>query len=251
MRVLIFEDEAHSAHMLIRLLEKYDPAIEILAVIDSVEKGMSWFANHPLPDLIFQDIRLSDGDCFNIYDAVQIQTPVIFTTAFSSYAIQSFRVNNIDYLLKPYDFKDLKKAVDKFKAVKAYHTPVENSLLKEILEGKKVVPRQRILVKSGDNFRTVRCSELVCFYSEDGLTFALTPENKRLIVDESLSTLETQMDEIQFFRISRKFIINIEHIKKITQWFNNRIRLKLSLEINEDILVSREKVGAFKQWLNK
>ena len=251
MNVLIFEDESHSANMLIKLLEQYDPEIEVLEVIGSVEKGIQWFKKNPLPDLIFQDIRLSDGDCFNIYEAVQVPTPVIFTTAYSSYAIQSFKVNNIDYLLKPYDFKDLKKAIDKFKAVKAYHTPVENKLLKDILVEKKVVPRQRILVKTGDNFKTIRCSDLVCFYSEDGLTFALTPENKRLIVDESLSTLEDQLDGAQFFRISRKFIVNIDHIIKIVQWFNNRMKLQLSLEINEEILVSRERVSAFKQWLNR
>ncbi|MFC0876120.1 LytR/AlgR family response regulator transcription factor [Saccharicrinis sp. FJH2] len=250
MNVLIFEDEIHSANMLVKLLEQYDPEIRIVDIIGSVENGIHWFKSHPFPDLIFQDIRLSDGDCFSIYEAVQVPTPVIFTTAYSSYAIQSFRVNNIDYLLKPYDFKDLKKAIDKFKAVKAYHMPVENKILREILEERKAIPRQRILVKTGDNFKTVRCSDLVCFYSEDGLTFALTPENRRLIVDETLSTLEDQLNAAQFFRISRKFIVNIDHIIKITQWFNNRLKLQLSANLDEDILVSRERVTKFKQWLN-
>ncbi|MFB6317449.1 LytR/AlgR family response regulator transcription factor [Saccharicrinis sp. FJH54] len=251
MNVLILEDEVHSANMLIKLLEQYDPEIGIADIIGSVEKGIQWFKTHPLPDLIFQDIRLSDGDCFSIYEAVQVPTPVIFTTAYSSYAIQSFRVNNIDYLLKPYDYSDLKKAIDKFKAVQAYHTPVENKLLREIVSGKKPIPRQRILVKTGDNFKTVRCSDLVCFYSEDGLSFALTADNKSLIVDESLSTLENQLDEAQFFRINRKFIVNIDHIIKITQWFNNRLKLQLSTHSDEDILVSRERVTSFKTWLNQ
>lgn len=251
MKVLIFEDESETADMLIRLLDQYDKNIKVIDVIGSVEAGIQWFKHHTLPDLIFQDIRLSDGDCFRIYEEVHVPTPVIFTTAYSSYAIQSFKVNNIEYLLKPYDFKDLKQAIDKFKAVKAYHAPVENSLIREILEERKAVPRQRILIRKGDSYHAIKCNDLVCFYSEDGLSFALTPENKKLIVDESLSTLEQELDPAIFFRINRKYVVHIEHIKKISQWFNNRLKLELSVNIDGEVLVSRERVGAFKAWLNQ
>lgn len=251
MKVLIFEDEPETADMLIRLLDQYDKNIRVIDVIGSVEAGIQWFKHHTLPDLIFQDIRLSDGDCFRIYEAVHVPTPVIFTTAYSSYAIQSFRVNNIEYLLKPYDFKVLKQAIDKFKAVKAYHVPLENNLIREILSERKVLPRQRILIRKGDNYNTIRCNDLVCFYSEDGLTFALTQENKKLIVDESLTTLEKELDSALFFRINRKFIVHIDHIIKISQWFNKRLKLNLSVNVEGDVLVSRERVTKFKQWLNK
>lgn len=249
MKVLIFEDEEHTAKMLIKLLEKYDKEIEILDVLTSVSTGIEWFKNNPFPDLIFQDIRLSDGDCFEIYSKTDVKTPVIFTTAYSKYALKSFDVNNIDYLLKPYDFGDLKRAMEKFKSVKAYHTPIDSLLLKDSLTKDKIIPKQRLLVKTGENYTVLKCEDVACFISEDGYTFAITKNNKRHIIDDTLSHLITQLDSSLFFLINRSTILKIDSVKKITQWFNGRLKLSLNLDLNQEVFVSRDRSRAFKTWL--
>jgi len=252
MNVLIFEDEKHTAIHLSDLLMRSDPNIKILDIIGSVKEGIHWFKNNELPDLIFQDIILSDGNCFEIFEAVELSSvPIIFTTAFSEYALRSFQVNSIDYILKPYDIKDVKRSLDKLKKFKGiFHLP-DKKLLDEILNKKTVVPKQRFLIKRGDSYQTINSLDIAFFESEDGITFATLFNNQKNIVDVSISELSKQIDAYKFFQINRKVIINIESLGKMSNWFNSRLKIKIIPPMDNDFIVSRERVKSFKQWLDK
>lgn len=250
MRVLIFEDEKHTAIRLKSLLTELDHSIEIIDIISSVEEGIKWFNKNKMPDLIFQDIILTDGTCFDIYDSVNISAPVIFTTAFSDYAIRSFQVNSIDYIVKPYDINDIKSALEKLKNLRNTFIIPENKLLKEIINKKEFTPKKRFLVKIGDNYSSINSSDIAYIISEDGLTFATLFNQKKYIVDYTIVDLSKQMDTAEFFQINRKMIVNISSVKKINSWFNSRLKLEVSPGIEGDIIVSRERVNGFKQWLD-
>jgi two-component system response regulator LytT len=251
MRVLIFEDEKHTAIRLQSLLNELDPSIEVIDIISSVEEGIKWFKKNKMPDLIFQDIILTDGTCFDIFDTVNISAPVIFTTAFSDYAIQSFQVNSIDYIVKPYDINHIKLALEKLKNLRNTFIIPENKLLKEIINKKEFTPKKRFLVKIGDNFSTINSSDIAYILSEDGLTFVTLFNEKKHIVDYSIVDLSKQLDAAEFFQINRKMIVNISCVKKINSWFNSRLKLEVSPNIEDDIIISRERVSSFKQWLDK
>lgn len=251
MNVLIFEDEKHTSIHLSNLLKQCDNAIEIVAVIGSAKEGIAWFKENEMPDLIFQDIMLSDGNCFDIFDAVELSVPIVFTTAFSEYALQSFQVNSIDYLVKPYDIKDIKRALEKFKKFKGIFSPPEKSLLKEILNSTTFTPKKRFLVKTGDNYMTINSSDIAFFMSEGGLTFAMLFDEQKFIVDYSIVDISQQMDTAAFFQINRKIIVNIESVKNIHTWFNSRLKVKINPPTDEDIIVSRERVKSFKEWLDR
>jgi len=251
MNVLIFEDEKHTAVRLKKLLSAIDDSINILAVIGSVKDGIEWLKSNPAPDLIFQDIILNDGECFEIFNAVEITSPVIFTTAYSEYALKSFRVNSIDYLVKPYDKNDIERALNKLKRFKSAFAPPQKELLKDILTGKAFVPKKRFLIKSGDNYMNINSSDIAYLLSEDSVTFAVLFTGKRHIVNTTITELSEQMDPESFFRINRKFILNIESVKKISSWFNSRLKLQLDPPTGEDVVVSRERVREFKKWLDR
>lgn len=251
MNVLIFEDEKHTSTHLSNLLKQCDDSIIIVAIIGSVKEGITWFKENKMPDLIFQDIMLSDGNCFDIFDAVELSAPIIFTTAFSEYALQSFQVNSIDYLVKPYDIKDIKRALEKFKKFKGIFSPPERALLKEILRSTTFTPKERFLVKMGDNYLTINSRDIAFFMSEEGLTFATLFDEQKFIVDYSIVDISEQTDTATFFQINRKVIINIESVKNIHAWFNSRLKVKLNPSMGDDIIVSRERVKSFKEWLDK
>jgi DNA-binding LytR/AlgR family response regulator len=251
MNVLIFEDEKHTANRLAKLLDEIDSAIQILKVIGSVKEGIEWFRENEMPDLIFQDIILSDGNCFDIFDAVEITAPVIFTTAFSEYALRSFQVNGIDYIVKPYDKKDIEKALKKFKRMKGAFAPPEKKLMKEILNRETIAPKRRFLIKTGDNYNILESSKISYFISEESVTFAVLFIGKKYIVDYTISELSELMDPGRFFRISRKAVVSVESVKKISSWFNSRLKLQLNPPTEEDIIVSRERVKDFKEWLDR
>ncbi len=251
MNVLIFEDEKHTANRLIKLLEKCDHNINVSGVLSSVKEGMKWFREHGMPDLIFQDIILSDGYCFDIFDAVEINVPIIFTTAFSEYAIHSFRVNSIDYLVKPYDIKDIERALQKLKKFEGAFRPPEKKLLEEILSRTSFTPKRRFLIKTGDQFRTINSNEVAYLISEDGVTFATLFNGQRHIVDYTIVELSSQMDPAVFCQINRKIIINVESVGKISTWFNGRLKITVNPPIVDDIIVSRERVKDFKEWLDR
>ena len=251
MNVLIFEDEKYTADRLSNLLSEADNSIKIVGIIGAVNEGISWFRKNEMPDLIFQDIMLSDGNCFDIFDAVEINTPIIFTTAFSEYALRSFQVNSIDYLVKPYDSKDIKKALQKFKNFKGAFYPPEKEILEEILNRTATTPKRRFLVKTGDNYLSINSHDIAFLFSEDGVTFATLFSKQKYIVDYSIADLSKQMDTSSFFQINRKIIINIESVDKINSWFNSRLKVRINPPMDDDIIVSRDRVKSFKQWLDR
>ncbi len=212
--------------------------------------GIKWYKENQMPDLVFQDIILSDGNCFEIFDAVEVTAPVIFTTAFSEYAIKSFQVNSIDYIIKPYDIKDLKSALDKYRKLKGVFHPPEKKLLEEILKKNIFTPKKRFLVKMGDNYLPINSDDIAYLISEDGLTFATLFSKERHIVNYSIVDLANQMDPSSFFQINRKMIVNIKSVKKLSSWFNSRLKIALNPLHEEDAVVSRERTSSFKEWLD-
>ncbi len=251
MNVLIFEDERHTANRLSSLLNECDNSINTLAIIGSVKEGISWLKNNEMPDLVFQDIILSDGNCFDIFEAINPTSPIIFTTAFSEYALRSFQVNSIDYIVKPYDINDIKKALDKFSKFKGAFQPPDKQLLEEIISSSVVTPKKRFLIKSGDSYSTIVSSDIAYLASDEGVTTATLFNKQKHIVDHSIVDLSKIMDSHSFFNINRKIIINIDSVVKISSWFNSRLIIEIVPHFEEDLIVSRERVRSFKEWLNK
>jgi DNA-binding LytR/AlgR family response regulator len=246
MKVLIFEDEKLNAERLIELIKRYDPSVRILAVIESVEKGIDWFIKNPSPELIFMDIRLTDGLSFELFEKVNIDIPVIFTTAYDEYAVRAFKVNSVDYLVKPVDYNELKAAIDKFKKVRPL---LSRDFIQAILEQSNQKYKNRFLVKIGDQLRHVDCRDIAYFIFEDGLVMAVTKAKSALPMDHSLDHLEQLVNPADFFRLNRKVIARIDSIGRIHSYFNGRLKIELLPPLDEDIIVSRERVGKFKEWM--
>ncbi len=251
MNVLIFEDEKHTALRLIQLLKKYDKKINVLEVISSVREGILWYKENPFPDLIFQDILLNDGNCFEIFDEIEVKAPVIFTTAYNEYALRSFKVNSIDYIVKPYDYKDIKMALGRFRNFREMFLPPENDLLKKIVFPDKPEIKQRFLVKLGDRYRSVKSEEIAWFFYDDGVTFAVTFVNTRHPVSYSIEQLAKLLDSHVFFQTNRKYIVNIGSIRNIHSWFNSRFKIEIEPKSHEEIIVSRDRAKDFKLWLDQ
>lgn len=246
MKVLIFEDERLTAERLVELLKRYDSKIEVLEVIDSVKKGMEWFVHNSPPDLIFMDVRLSDSISFEIFEKINIETPIIFTTAYDEYALKAFKVNSVDYLVKPYDFKDLRMAIDKFKKQKPVFS---DEFLRGLLNPSGLKYKKRFLVKVGDQLKHVDCSKIAYFKFEDGLVVAVTSDKTMLSLDYSLDQLADLLNPQDFFRLNRKFLANVNAIGKIHSYFNGRLKIELIPPASEDVIVSRERTGNFKEWM--
>jgi len=249
MKILIVEDELHTANRLQQLIFEYNKNYEILACLTSIKSSVEWLKQNKQPDLIFQDIQLNDGLCFEIYNEVDVASPVIFTTAYSEYALKSFELNSIDYLVKPYDFSDIKRVLDKFLNFSSLFQNPQFDDLKEMLTAKTVIPRKRFLIRSGDNYKAVNASNIAYIFSDGGSSFAHSFEGNRYLLDQSLSDLSAQLDGEEFFRINRNCIVNNRSIQKISNWFNNRLKLQLNPAAKEDVVVSRERVKDFKDWM--
>jgi DNA-binding LytR/AlgR family response regulator len=250
MKVLIIEDEKPAAKRITKLVKALDTNIEIVDIIDAVEDAVSWFNNYPMPDLVFMDIQLADGLSFDIFKGVQVTCPVIFTTAYDEYALEAFKVNSIDYLLKPIEEKALQKAWDKFQLLrKSSNSDIQGLLesFKSMNEQKKY--KERFLVKKGDGYKYIKIDKIAYFYSEDGLTFIKTFEKERYIIDEKMNQLELGLHPRHYFRINRKLIISDQAVKDIVNYFNNRLKLELNPSFDKEVIVSRERVVAFKAWL--
>lgn len=251
MKVLIFEDEKHTVTRLIQLLKKCDSDIKVLEVIGSVNDGIQWFKNNASPDLIFQDIHLNDGNCFQLYDQIKVDAPIIFTTAYNEYALRSFKLNSIAYLVKPYDFNDIKSALDKFHKFKELFLTPEKAILKKLLQDNIPQTKNRFLVKIGDRYQSVKSADIAWFVHDEGVTFACTFSENKFPVNNSIDQLSAILDSGIFIRINRKYIINIECIEKIHTWFNSRLKLDIKPQPREELVVSRERVKAFKKWLDQ
>lgn len=243
MKVLVIEDEIPAQEELVRILRKHFPNIEIVDIIGSVRDSVECLRNNTA-DLIFMDIQLLDGCCFDIFDVVEVRTPIIFTTAYDQYALKAFKVNSVDYLLKPVDEDELVAAVRKMD----YKYDNIRNLIESYIP--TVRYKTRISVKTGDIYRFLLIDEVAYFISEDGFTYAVTNNEKKHIVDYTISSLETQLDPKRFFRLSRGCIVSIDSIEKITAYFNSRLKVTLKGRKNISIILSRVRVPDFLNWID-
>jgi len=248
MTAIIIEDEKPAARMLQRKLERLQIPVQVM--LHSVREAVEWFQQNPHPDLIFLDIQLSDGLSFTIFEKVAIQSPVIFTTAYDEYALRAFKLNSIDYLLKPIDEDDLEVAVEKYKSLIAPQNTVDLQMIRQLITASKVQEyKKRFSVKVGEHIKIISIEEVEMIYSEFKGTFLHTLEGRTYVLDTTLESLEKELDPKQFFRISRKYIIAHASIKDIVVYSNSRLKISLNSYNKEEIIVSRERVGDFKDWL--
>jgi len=247
MRTLIIEDEIPAARQLTKLLLAHNPACQILDTLDSVEGAVRWFGTFPAPDLVFMDIQIADGLSFDIFKQVEVTAPVVFTTAFDHYAVQAFKVNAVDYLLKPVDPEELKRAIEKVENQKSKPVAFDFESLSRFF--KKENYKDRFLVKTGQHLAFLATTDIAFFRSSDGLTQAYTFSGKKYFVENTLEELERLLDPHDFFRISRGMTLRLNAIHKIHPHLNGRLKLETQPAAPEDVFVSRERVGEFKVWL--
>lgn len=250
MKCLIIEDEKVAAERLSKLIKTCDPGIEILAVTQSIVKSVEWFNSHSEPDLVFMDIQLSDGLSFEIFEQIESRFPVIFTTAYDEYALKAFKVNSIDYLLKPISAEELKNAIDKFKFQKpsiAYPQHVFDSMLQSMTQKYK----SKFLIKVGEHLRVIPTMEIQCFYSMAKAVFLQNKQGRDYAVNYTLEQLEELLDPEKFYRINRRYIVAFHSIRDIISYSNSRLRLHLESNQSDDLIVSRERVQPFRQWLEE
>jgi DNA-binding LytR/AlgR family response regulator len=247
MKVVIIEDEFFSAEKLRLQLRQLDASIEILAILPSVESCLDWFRNHPEPDLIFSDIQLEDKQSFELFSQLPIQAPIIYTTAYNQYAIQAFKQNSVDYLLKPIDIEELRAALKKYEN-QTYR--LHKKSLAQSADKPREEFKERFLVKKGNALIVIKITEVAYFKSEQKLSFLVTFDNHKFAIEPTLDQLTEQVDPKRFNRISRSRLISLDCIKKIHPHFNGRLKLELHPAEEEEVFVSRERVQAFKDWLN-
>ena len=252
MNVLVIEDEKPAARRLTRMLETLD--LNVLAQLHSVEEAVEWFSNNTHPDLIFLDIQLSDGLSFEIFDGVAVTSAIIFTTAYDEYALQAFKLNSIDYLLKPIDDEELEAAVTKFKKQQPASSDVKLNFedIRKLL-GVNPVERdykKRFTVKIGQHLKMINVDDVVCFYSENKGTYARTTDKRDYLLDTTLEILEGELQPDVFFRVSRKYFVNVNSIRDLISYTNSRLQVKLQACDDLEIIVSRERVKDFKFWLS-
>ncbi len=255
MKVIIIEDEEPAAQKLKMLLSELSEPVEVLDCLDSVSQAAEWFSTHEQPDLIFMDIRLADGLSFEIFDLVPIKSPVIFTTAYNEYALKAFKVNSIDYLLKPIDPGELHRAMDKFKTLFSgsdLQEPNIQSGMQKLLAQLASSHKTRFFIKVGQHYRSIPVQEIESFFVQEKSTFLMNLEGKTLDIDYSLDQLAEMLNPELFFRVNRSYLVNINWIKDVLIYSGSRLKIKLaSGKYNEPILVSRDKVSDFKKWMNR
>jgi len=257
MKVLIIEDELPAAEKLERYLLRYNQEIEILEKLESIKNSVSWLAeNQEKVDLIFLDIQLTDGLSFNIFDQVEINKPVIFTTAFNQYAVEAFKLNSIDYLLKPITFDDLSGAMQKLESMRdslrdAGNDPNFENIAKALdqIQNNKSY-KTRFMVKLGEHIRSITADQISLFYAEGRNVFLLTGQGGKFIIDYKLEELENLLSPTGFLRVNRTFIINIKSISDVLVYSNSRLKISIDQDYDKEIIVSREKVGQFKTWFD-
>lgn len=254
MTTLIIEDEKPAARLLQRKLVKLNIAVETM--LHSVEESIDWFSNNQHPDLIFLDIQLSDGLSFEIFEKINIQSAIIFTTAYDEYALKAFKLNSIDYLLKPIDEDDLDVAVTKFKSRLPKLESETSNLQLDFEQIRRMLSnpfeknyKKRFTVKIGQHLKVITADEIECFFSENKGTYIHTSDNRNYLIDSTLEILEQELDMKDFFRVSRKFIVPLQAIKEIQVYTNSRLKVILPTYREDEVIVSREKVQDFKSWL--
>jgi DNA-binding LytR/AlgR family response regulator len=248
MNCLIIEDEKVAAQKLVGLIKISDPSVIIVEIIQSVKNAVQWLNTNEAPDLIFMDIQLADGLCFEIFEQTIVKTPVIFTTAYDEYALKAFKVNSVDYLLKPIAQDELNNAILKFKENKApKEIPVQ--IFDSILQRLTNKYKNKFVINTGPHIKVFTTDDIQCFYSMEKCTFLQNNSGRDYAINYTLDQLEDLLDPARFFRINRKFIVSSLAIKDIMSFSNSRLKVKLTSNESDDLIVSREKVQDFKKWL--
>lgn len=250
MKVVIIEDEYLAAERLQNIIKNYDENIQVVAILESIEEATAWLQTKPMPDLLFVDIHLSDGHSFEIFKKVQVNKPIIFTTAFDNYALDAFQLFSIDYILKPITEEALAKAFHKFKTLSATPLPTNYHLLSDqVKENFATKYKNRFLAKVGQRSFFLHTSEVAYFFADNKMVYLVDNEGNRFIINFTLEKLEPLLDPHDFFRVNRKVIIQAKAIEQIKPYFNNRLKLILkNIKVDEDIIISRERIADFKLW---
>lgn len=252
MKVIIIEDEINAYHYLKTCIQSSRNNIEVIAHIESVEDAVNWLYNNPQPDLIFLDIQLSDGLSFEIFEHVDIECPIIFTTAFNQYALDAFKVNSVDYLLKPIHIDDLERALVKFEKLNHKANVSINSQLSNLIQKLNQQTKQRCLVKKGSHYEFIDTEDIKFVHSDDGITLLYSQDGHRYIYNKTIEKLIKNLDPNIFFQINRGQIININSISKVQSYYNQRLKINLRTPTKGiELLVTRSKVGKFKEWLDQ
>jgi len=254
MKILIVEDEDLAVKKLQKTLAAVDQSAMVVGVAESIRSTVDWLKSNPTPDLILMDIELADGQSFEIFNLFEVQSPVIFTTSYDEYALKAFKVNSVDYLLKPIQKDELEAALNKLQKLRGVEKQELNldNLIKELQQ--KLQPkefRKRFLVKNGQKLVSIEVDDIAYFFSDGRLNFFKTKDNKKFVVDYTMDELDEMLNPEEFFRISRSFYVSIESIDKIDDYFGNRLILQLHPTVDKEALVSREKVSDFKKWMGK
>ena len=248
MKIIIIEDEAAAYKNNKNLLLQIDPHIEILDHFDTVVDSVTWLRSHPMPDLIFMDIQLADGNSFNIFECVTIEVPIIFTTAYDQYAIKAFEVNSVDYLLKPITLESMRKALDKYNRLNPVTVRQHISRIDQLVCSSEYL--KRILVPFKDRIIPIKTEAIAYFYNTNGESSVVTRERQSYSIGKSLDSLMIKLNPTCFFRVNRQFILSKEVIDSFTIWFDSRLRINLSLPTDEPIFVAKNKAAEFKVWLS-
>lgn len=255
MNILIVEDEKLAAQRLTFLIKELEQDVNIIDTLTSVEKAIKWFQSNDPPDLIFLDIQLSDGLCFNIFKETEVNSPIIFTTAYDEYALKAFELNSIDYLLKPVKAEKLRQAWEKYKKIKTSFSSsqlnINTQKLIETLRNSKPGYTSRFLVNKGNSLIIVDINDIAYFHAEDKMVFITTLDSKKYLINNSLDKLEKSLEPKKFFRTGRQFLVSTKAINKIHNYFNYKLKLDLLPSPETDVIVSRARVSDFKDWLTK
>ena len=260
MNVVIIEDERLTARRLVSLLRKYDASINVLSEIPSVVEAIAWFETHPVTyvDLVFMDIHLEDGDSFQIISRLSLKTPIIFTTAFDEYMIKAFKVNSIDYLLKPVNYEELAAAVDKFRSLRSNNQVQSGSmqvdvkaLVQQLSQQDNRQFKDRFMVTVGTRIRSIKTESIAYFYLEEKTVLLATHDGMILPIDYSLDKLIEAIDSKQFFRVSRQFIVSLNSIQMVRAISAGKLKLDLIPKTKQDVTVSGDRISDFKKWLGK
>ena len=253
MNILIIEDEKLAANRLSTLIKNMDESVKIIGILDSINASVAWFSSNPQPDLAFMDIQLADGLSFEIFDQVVVSCPVIFTTAFDEYALRAFKVNSIDYLLKPINEKGFDRAITKFRnlvSTKASNNQLIPDILAAISEARTVY-KSNFLIPHKDKLIPLATDKIACFYSENKMVKIFTLDQQTYYMDNSLEDIFVKLNPKAFFRANRQYIVSHEAIKDISVWFGSKLSINLKVQVPEKIIVSKARVPEFKAWYTK
>ena len=250
MNILIIEDEPQAAQRVEKLIKVIVPDAKIVGILDSVKSAIQWLTANPSPDLVIMDIQLADGISFQIFEQCQVKSPVIFTTAYDEYALKAFKVNSIDYILKPVDADELKVAMQKYRSLNA----APEKMLESIGYAVQMLTKkfkERFVIKVGEHLKSIEANDILFFFSLEKTTFGQTADGRKHILDFTIDQLEGLLDPTKFFRINRKYLVNVKSIQDMISHSNSRLKLVLKTCDDPEVIVARERVQEFKDWLDR